>query len=187
MKTTGCVLSPREYRTILEPPASLEDTSRYGNDGVFTGAGEPDWAQLPSGLWVLDFDGINDIVTIGDCVANIQTFIAWIKPDDITTRSIIDLDGGTHSVEIDGASDITATGWAAPTIYVDAVVAAAVTVCWHFIAVTTATAIDASSVVLGQEVSFYDGKLWNARLFTYVLTIDQIYSIYQNERGWFGV
>ncbi|MBA7639544.1 hypothetical protein ES703_47203 [subsurface metagenome] len=60
MKARGLVLDSRRYRTSVSPPAGLEDTSRFGNDGTFAhgggGATDPQYVQLPSGLWVISFD-----------------------------------------------------------------------------------------------------------------------------------
>lgn len=84
MKSTGIVFSGRNYIGSAEPPATvLEDESRWGNDGAFAGDGSPDWVQLPSGLWVMSFDGSTSLVSIGD-VLDIaydtpQTYMAWIK------------------------------------------------------------------------------------------------------------
>ena len=67
MKSTGIVFKSRKYRTAVAPPAViLEDESRWGNDGAFLGPGEPDWVQLPSGLWVKSFDGTNDYIDFGN-------------------------------------------------------------------------------------------------------------------------
>lgn len=44
---------------------SLYDRSPYGNHGVVTGA---TWAKLASGLWYLDFDGVDDNVDLGAAV-----------------------------------------------------------------------------------------------------------------------
>lgn len=47
-----------------DPPAGWHDNSRYENDMTDgAGAADPDWLQLPSGMWVKDFDG-NDYGTI---------------------------------------------------------------------------------------------------------------------------
>ena len=60
-KYKGCVFegfSPRAPLGAVAPADALPDMSRYGNDGVFGGgAAAPTWTQLPSGLWVLEFDG----------------------------------------------------------------------------------------------------------------------------------
>jgi hypothetical protein len=40
------------------------DLSRQHNSGTFRAVGEPLWVQLASGLWVLQFDGADDNLTI---------------------------------------------------------------------------------------------------------------------------
>jgi hypothetical protein len=134
------------------------------------------------------FNGSNAKSAHGDLVASIKTFLAWIKPDDITTRSIIDIDGGTHSVEIDGSSEITATGWSSPTIYVNSdSSSAAIASSWKHIAVTTATAIDCSDCDIGQEASWYDGEMAIVKLLEYQLNQGQIRNIFESEKHLFGV
>lgn len=81
-RSTGCVFSSRSYVGSVEPPATvLEDESRFGNDGAFASDGHPDWVQLPSGLWVMSFDGTGDKVLTGSpvLVRNAFTGIAWWK------------------------------------------------------------------------------------------------------------
>jgi len=188
MKTGGIVF--KSERSIGAEPAAtvLEDVSRFGNDGSMTTA-KPDWVRLPSGFWVMDFNGSDAVVDVGDIKQDIKTALLWANFDDITSRSLLDLDGGTHSVEIDGSSDITATGWSTPTIYVDAVVAAAIAAvsAWHFIAVTTATAFRVSDFDIGKEASYFDGKMINIVLLEPTLSAGQIKNIYESERWIFRV
>lgn len=178
-----------ELSTDLEPDATtLIDLSRYRNHGTMKGAGEPDAVQLPSKAWVWEFDGTDDIITIGNILSSIKSALLWINPDDNTTRSIVDFDSGTHSLEMDGSGDFTATGWAAPTRYVNGVAATAVTQsAWNMIAVTTATAFGVSALVLGQEASFYDGKIGMVILYTYALTAGQVLQRYEATKHLFGV
>ena len=184
-KSTGLVLWDKPYTGSITP-TSLVDRSRFGNDGVWTSGTA---LQLPSGLWVVTYDGSATKIAIGDTGQNAQSVCAWIRPSDVTTRSIIDLDGGTHSIEIDGSGDITATGWASPIFYTAAVAAAvAQTVnVWNFIAVTTTTAFAADNVTLGNEASYFigDAGLW--KIYNRVLTPAQIRTIYNSERRFFGV
>lgn len=86
MKSSGVVFSSRSYIGSAEPPATvLEDTSRFGNDGAFLSAGNPDWIQLPSGFWVMDFDG-SDYVDLGSTFQSLgrtsHSWEVWVKPDD---------------------------------------------------------------------------------------------------------
>ncbi len=91
--STGRVFSARQHIGGVQPADALEDTTRFGNDGTFKGAGEPDWVQLPSGLWVLQFDGANDFVdlpnnttlgTLGD-----STVATWVFSDAIAANKVI--------------------------------------------------------------------------------------------------
>jgi len=65
-KTTGIVLDVADQRGGAMPGiVTLHDHSRFGNDGAFPGAGaNPTWVQLPSGLWVMSFDGDDDYINI---------------------------------------------------------------------------------------------------------------------------
>ena len=110
MKSTGYVLKPRDYIGSAEPPATvLEDESRFGNDGAFLGDGEPDWIRLPSGLWVLRYDGSDDIIDCGTALslspAKITT-MAWIKTSrasqDILHRYVGAGDQRAYDLFIDG-------------------------------------------------------------------------------------
>jgi len=175
-----------QERTYVDPGAGpLLDRSRYGHAVTDTAI---TYTKLPRGLYVPVFDGATSKIALGDLGLNILSCIVWIYPDDNTTRSILDLDGGTISLELDAGGDLTATGWTAPTRYVNAVVANAVAQsAWSMIAVTTATAIDASAVTIGNEATWYDGMMSLFRLWNYVLTTSEIFAIYNAERSLFGV
>jgi len=68
MKTTGSVFDAE--RSIDVEPDELYDRSRYGHVCTsLTPGSEPAWVQLPSGLWVMDFDGDNDYVDLGNDVS----------------------------------------------------------------------------------------------------------------------
>ncbi len=93
-KSKGLVLSGRDYTGSAEPPATiLEDESREENDGAFLGAGEPDWVQLPSGLWVMNFDNANDYVTFGNILAFERTdpfsIEVWAKPSSVSLDTLV--------------------------------------------------------------------------------------------------
>ena len=81
----NCVLDPRVYRTEVEPPASLEDTSRYGNHGGFTDITQ---VRLPSGLWVMRFNGASSVIDIADApsfnITRALSVFAWVYHEDIT-------------------------------------------------------------------------------------------------------
>lgn len=68
MRSTGLVLDVINQRGGPSPSTvTLYDRSRFANNGTFPGAGaDPSWAQLPTGLWYLNFDGINDYIALGN-------------------------------------------------------------------------------------------------------------------------
>ena len=184
-QSSGLVLCEKPY-TGSVTPTKLTDRSRFGNDGVWT---DVTAVQLPSGLWVSTYNGATSKIAIGDTAQNIQTVCVWVYPDDITTRSIVDLDGGTHSIEMDGSGDLTATGWTSPIFYTGAVAAAvAITISgWNFIAITTATSFAGSNVTLGDEASFFDGDAVLWRAYNRALSPAEIRAIFTQERSFFGV
>lgn len=67
MKVSGLVFHSPRYWTpygAAQPADAWPDYSCHANDGSFKGAGEPDWVQLPSGLWVMSFDGTDDYIQV---------------------------------------------------------------------------------------------------------------------------
>ena len=56
--STGQVFAERPYKGLVTP-TTYEDMNRWGNDGTIVGA---TWKRLPSGLWCLRFDGLNNLV-----------------------------------------------------------------------------------------------------------------------------
>lgn len=181
MKSTGLVLG--EKPSVGIEPTRLPDRSRFGNHGTYTNITD---VQLPSGLWVRECNGTSSKVDVGDIANPVKSVGLWVYPDN-HTRSIMDLDSGTHSIEIDASSDITATGWSSPTIYVNGAVAAAITLSkWNFVFVTTATAIDVSNLDIGTEATWYDGKFALSQMFSHVLSAGQTKKLFEAERHWFG-
>ena len=83
--SSGIVLA--EKPSFGVEPTRLYDASRFRNHGTLLGAGEPNAVQLPSGLWVWEFDGSNDYISIPhNDVLNFTTafsFITWIKPQEV--------------------------------------------------------------------------------------------------------
>ena len=90
MKSTGLVFSSRRYLGNTPPPTTtLEDTSRYGNNGTISG---DTWTKLPSGLWVLSFDGSNDYVQFSSANINFKNtywISVWAKSTNLTGERYI--------------------------------------------------------------------------------------------------
>ena len=189
MKSTG-IAWKMESSKDSEPSATVvTDVSRWGNNGSMT-ASKPDLVRIPpKGLWVYDFNGTDAVIDVGDIKRLIKAVSFWAEFDDITTRSLLDLDGGTHSVEIDGSSDITATGWSSPAIYVEAVAAPAIaaTGIWYHIVVTTATPFLVSDFDIGKETNYFDGKITLLVLYEYAPSAGKVVQIRESQRQWGGV
>ena len=183
LKTSSLVLNPRIYTGSVTPPALLEDQGRFRNNGTYTNITQ---TRLPSGLWALTLNGTTSKVTFAVSTCKVQTFTGWIN-STTASRSIVDFDSGTHSIELDATPNVTATGWASPTIYVNGVLSAtgALNV-WKMITVTTATPFTMSALVLGQEVSWYGGVLALPKLYNRVLSATEIYKTFQAERRFFN-
>lgn len=84
-RTTGIVLDVAGQRGGVMPGVvTLWDRSRFANPGVFgAGASAPTWAQEPTGLWVLRFDGADDYISVAHHASQLLTtggtIEVWVK------------------------------------------------------------------------------------------------------------
>ena len=106
----GCVLC---LPGLPGSSGKIHDRSPYGNTGTITGAV---WERLPSGLWVLHFDGTDDNVSIAHHASlNLSaemTHMAWIYPDsfpELTNRIFDKLQAYAISARNNG--EITVEAW----------------------------------------------------------------------------
>jgi len=131
----------------------------------------------------LSLDGTDDYVDVGDTGLTVQTISFWIKPDT-TTEDIIDLDGGIHSILVSSGS-VSASGFASPSIYVNALVNGSVTAgTWNHILITTETGISADDLDIGRiGSSYFDGQIDDLRLYSYILNSTQIKTDYNGDRA----
>lgn len=147
----------------------LPDESGNGNTAaLYTGRG-------------LDFDGVNDVVTIGATGVTVKSVVFYANPDD-TTEAFMQLQS-TGAVRIEAtAGTLSATGFTSPTLYVNGAAGSTVSAAaWQQIAVTSSTGVSASNVLLGQSnTSFYAGAMSNVKFFSVELTAAQIAELYAN-------
>jgi len=162
MKTRGLVLDSKRFRGgAVSPPLSLPDVSRFGNDGVFT---DVTWVRLPSGLWVMSFNGTSSFVDCGNDVSfdltRSLTLIGWVKRAVMgaTHRVLCKQDGGgftPYMFQVTSANfvgfDVNDGGWLrfAGTIPIDTG--------WHQVGVTFDVSLGADNIKI-----FVDGALDNA-------------------------
>ena len=180
-RTSGYVLRPRLYTGDTVPPDALEDMSRFRNNGTFTNT--PVWARQISGIWTLGFVGASSQrVTHGNCRIA-RTLFFWVNLST-TTQSILEETAAVGIVV--AAGTIAYASW--DNCYVNAVDTNTIAIGWRFVAIVSTTDVIVSAFRLGLvNVTYFTGALWNVRLTRQELTADQIYSIYQSERGWLGV
>ena len=112
------------------------------------------------------FNGTNSYIDIGNTGQTVKSISFWIKPAT-TTEDIIDLDGGTHTIEVSGGT-LTATGFSSPTIFVDGVEATALSAgVWQHVVISTAAGFSASNMDIGRvSASYFDGQLVDVRLYS---------------------
>jgi len=131
------------------------------SDGAIVGAPINEQGILGDRLL---FDGVDDYINAGN-VGTIKAVVFWTKPTT-NTEDFLDLDGGTHTVEV-AAGVVTATGWAAPTIFVDGVATTALLAgLRQRIVVSTATAFAANAVTLATETIFLEGTMGDVEFFS---------------------
>lgn len=129
---------------------------------------------------VLDFDGTDDYIDVGDTGGQCRTIMFLMKADNLN-KSIIDLDGGTHTVTI-SSGQILANGFTSATIYIDGVSTSGksivlTTLDWYHVAITTDTAFDVDDLDIGRVASaYFDGMLSNVIILNKALTQSNIYS-----------
>lgn len=157
--------------------AATTNTDRPTKDQLSSVKERYNRGRMYTGL-ALDFDGANDEINVGDIDDNCRTILCWMKPDS-TTEKVIDLDGGTHILEIISGT-LTATGFNSATTYVDGHTGSTVqSGVWQMIAATTDTAIDVNNLLIAKSGStFYDGQLSNVMLFSSKLSASQIEAIW---------
>ncbi|EKD99371.1 MAG: hypothetical protein ACD_22C00280G0001, partial [uncultured bacterium] len=128
----------------------------------------------------LSFNGTSSFVS-ATVSKSINAISFWMQQANTSNKSIIDLDGGTHTITV-SSNAISANGFSVPTVYVDGKATTAITdTNWHYVTVTSATAFTASTVTLGKVSSaFYTGTLDDVKLFTYPLTLAQVKVLYND-------
>ena len=113
---TKVLLAPPALGTVLSltglPGGSnkIHDRSPYGNVGTIVGA---TWVRLPSGLWVLNFDGSDNYVDCGNGaslnIADAITVEFWFNPAETTI-------GGIAARREQGTDNIWQVQWSSQKI-----------------------------------------------------------------------
>ena len=184
MKNREILFEGRRYRGETSPPATLEDASRYGNDGVFTNT--PLWTRLPSGLWYIDFvAATSQLVTIGD-IGSARTIVFWMNLDD-PTDSILEEQAATGiSISIGIMAYPSWDNCFIDSIDTDIIIPMANR--WRHIAITSTTLVTMSAFRLGLiNVTYLDGGICPPVVFEYELSQGEIQEHFEATRRLFGV
>src|SRR3989339_772786 len=133
----------------------------------------PIWTQGKYGS-ALKFDGVNDYVSVANSLSNVKTVDFWVNNSN-ADDGLIELINNNTYISI-ASNAVTATNFTVATIYLDGVAGrTAITSGWHHVAVTTATGITASSIVIGEANSDYTtGSIDDVRIYNYARTPKQI-------------
>ncbi|MFC1612808.1 LamG-like jellyroll fold domain-containing protein [Patescibacteria group bacterium] len=131
----------------------------------------------------LSFDGSGDYIDMGDVSATVKTVSFWVSPNS-TTEKFLELNGEAY---IDATSGtVAATGFTSPTIYVDGAESSTLSTGWHYVAVTTGTAINANSVIVGKiSTTYFTGSMDSIRIYNRALSASEIANHYFSGRGKF--
>jgi len=110
----------------------------------------------------------------------------YVYVDQVTVRvyyteandkvPVIDLNGSSARIEVDQSHNVIATGFSAPSVYVDGAAGAAVgTGSWYYVTVTDSEGVSASALKLGHAgARYFDGILDEVRIYDRVLTADEV-------------
>lgn len=145
-----------------------------------SGSGLPQWTSGKRGT-ALAFDGVDEYVAVGNTNATVNTVSFWFKPDVSSSKQVMDLNG-TVRIELNGSSQVTATNFTAPTVYVDGSSASSVVdTQWRHVVITTGTGISASAFDIGRvSTGYFDGVIDEVRLYSRVLTASEVLTLYGN-------
>ncbi|MBI2465307.1 DUF2341 domain-containing protein [Candidatus Shapirobacteria bacterium] len=125
----------------------------------------------------LNFDGTDDVVTIGGTIPQVNTVSFWAKPSSSTTN-ILQLNSSTNITATAGT--LSASGFTNPSFYINGIGSSAIIAnTWQQITISTGTTINANQIKIGLvNSSYYSGQLDDVRIYNYPLTTTQIKTIY---------
>ncbi len=128
----------------------------------------------------LTFDGIDDYVTLGASFNGVQSVAFWVRVSTSTTlQKILDLNG-TATVTIDSGT-LNGNNFTGPTRYVDGVAASTINdTSWHYVVITTGTALNASAMDIGRiSTAYLGGSLDDVRIYNRALSASEVERLYQ--------
>ncbi len=154
--------------------------------------GTPQASPVPKYPGFALISGSSQFIDVGTGPSSVKTVAMWVKMSDISahTDSPIDLNGTDFLTIVNGV--LTANGFAGGTaiLYTDGVAAAtAITLAkWHHIGITDTSAKNANDLDIGRETGNYtDGTVAGVRLYSTLLTPQQMKTLYDLERWRYNI
>jgi hypothetical protein len=153
----------------------VTDSSGQGNNGNLYGATTTVAGKIGQAL---SFNGSTSYIS-GPTYNGVMTVSFWMKPNT-TTQQILSLNATLASTSVSSGT-ISANNFTSPTIYVDGAVSSTVSnTNWHFIAITTGTAINASAITIGKTATgYYGGSLDDVRIYNRALSAAEVLQLYR--------
>jgi len=177
----GLVCSVRLTEGFLSGVVCQEETNTY-TATASGGTGTP-LPKYPG----FDFVAAStQYIDIGTGPTSTKTISLWVKQDDVAGDEFpLDLNGTDYIAVESGV--VTVYGLVGHSLYVNGVAGTsgvtAITAVWSHIAVTDATANDATDLDIGRvTAAYYDGLISEVRLYNRVLTATEIKDIYELTR-----
>jgi hypothetical protein len=157
-------------------------TSAYdlsGNDNIGWTIGGPKKTIGKIGQ-ALEFDGVNDYITMGDVGGSIQTISFWMKAPDVTSKKLINIDGADQ-IETSASDQVVATSFPAATVYVDGVLTSSVRDGqWHHVTVLDTIGVSGTTFEVGRVSStYFDGLIDDVRVYNRALSPQEIQRLYK--------
>ena len=181
--------------------AVAHDSSGFGNDGTInlstggsqttaigmgtcTSNASTPWFNGTNGKFnsSLNFDGIDDNVSVANTLSNVQSIAFWVKPAT-ASASLLQLSTGVGGADIYAASGVISTdSITSPTKYVNGKVnGTLIGGSWNHVMVTTGAAITANNILFGKLWrGVLNGQLDDVRIFNYPLTKVQVQLLYND-------
>ncbi|MDO9464405.1 MAG: LamG domain-containing protein [bacterium] len=148
------------------------DSSVYGNNGDFSGAGEPAWYQWGMFGKCVEFDGSDDYVSCVNVNSSVKNAEFWVKADN-TSQSLLEFNTSDTVYVLSGT--LKAPNLTSPTFYVNGSESTTLTTSWSHVAINYDTGINASAFNIGKAGStYFAGLIDEVGLYNYVRTADQI-------------
>jgi len=170
------------YTTSNYFVADLDDTDTVSNLKIDGKRISLSGAVQSTGTWTTtgpayDFDGTDDVITIGNVGTTAKTISFWVSLDS-TTESILE---ETDDVGVSVSTGTMSYGsW--DNCFIDGVDTDTITTGWHQVILTSTTNVDVSALRLGLvDTTYLDGQLSKVKVFNRVLSASDISYLYSKE------